>query len=144
MESALFELDTMGILRATKLPANLSWLDGLEGTLLVQILATGEDGLSKRRLKKMKEEGERAARRLELRDLVHWERDRFGQPSFLTLTWKGDEAAQTLLKVFKHRKPEAAATPPARGARHGKVIDVVVEELDIPPSDGVEPSIETE
>jgi hypothetical protein len=105
MESALFELDDMGILRATKLPTQLAWLEGIEGTLLVQMLAAGEEGITRRRLAKFKEEGEQAARRLELRDLVHWERDRFGKPAFLVLTWKGEEAAQVLLKVFKHRKP---------------------------------------
>jgi hypothetical protein len=105
MESALFELDDMGILRATKVPTHLSWLEGTEGTLLVQILAAGEEGITKRRLGKFKEEGETAARRLELRDLVVWERDRFGEKRYLVLTWKGEEAAQTLLKVYKHRKP---------------------------------------
>jgi hypothetical protein len=106
MESALFELDDMGILRATKLPPHLSWLEGAQGTLLVQLLAAGEEGMTRRRLKKFEKDGgdDEAARRLELRDLVKWEHDRFGQKAFLVLTWRGEEAANVLLKIFKHRK----------------------------------------
>jgi hypothetical protein len=105
MESALFELDDMGILRATKLPTHLAWLEGAQGTLLVQLLAAGEEGMTRRRLKKFEKDGDdEAARRLELRDLVKWEHDRFGAKAFLVLTWKGEEAANVLLKVFKHRK----------------------------------------
>ena len=103
MESALFELDTMGILRATKLPAKLEWLNELEITVLLLTLAAGEDGLSRRRVKKMADAGADAVRRLELRDLIKWEHDRFGREAFLTLTWQGDEAAKTLLAVGKHK-----------------------------------------
>ncbi len=106
MESALFELDTMGILKTTKLPSNLEWLKEMEISLLIKVFAAGEDGITRRQLSKLKEAGEDAAKRLELRDYVRWERDRFGNLTFLVLTWKGEEATQTLLKVCKNRSKD--------------------------------------
>lgn len=110
MESALFELDTLGILRATKLPAKLEWLNELDITVLLHTLAAGEDGLSRRRVKKMGEAGADAVKRLELRDLIKWEHDRFGHAAFLVLTWQGDEAAKTLLAVCKNKSAPAASS----------------------------------
>jgi len=112
MESALFELDTMGILRATKLPTHLEWLNEIEIALLLQALAAGEEGLTRRRLARFKEPGVDAVTRLSLRDLVKWERDRFGKKAFLVLTWKGDEAAQTLLRVCLHKSKRPGPTAP--------------------------------
>ena len=113
MESALFELDTMGILRATKLPPKLEWLNETEILLLIRLLGAGEEGLTRRSLKKLKEPGEDAVTRLNLRDLVKWERDVFGNLTFLVLTWKGEEAAQTLLKVSLHKSKQTPAAPTA-------------------------------
>jgi hypothetical protein len=102
MNSALSELDELGILRTTHVPPQLSWLSPLHVQLLISVLTCGEEGMTRRRMRKYSETETDALRQLELRDFLHWERDRFGQLAFLCLTWKGEEAAQTLLKVAHH------------------------------------------
>lgn len=104
MDSELFELDSMGVLRTTRLPAKLEWLNEAETekALLIELFAAGEEGITRRRIAKLKEAGEDAAKRLVLRDLAHWERDRFGKLTFLVISWPGEVAAQTILKVSKY------------------------------------------
>ena len=106
--SALFDLDSLGILKATKVPTTLSWINDIEATLLIDLMIAGEEGITRRRLNKQGEAGTDAARRLGLRDLVKWEHDRFGKPTFLCLTWQGEEAAKTLVRVARHRQPKPA------------------------------------
>lgn len=107
MHSALFELDELGILRSTRIPPHLEWLSEDQMHILLAVLFCGEDGLPRRRSNKFDQD---AVRMLELRDLLQWERDRFGRLSYLCLTWKGEEAAQVLLKIAKHLQASSPAT----------------------------------
>jgi hypothetical protein len=107
MQSALFELDDLGILRSTKIPPRLSWMTLEQIDILLAVLFCGEGGMTRRRAKKFDAE---SIRLLELRDYLQWERDRFGRLAFLCLTWKGDEAAQVLRKIAQH---DNQATRPA-------------------------------
>ena len=109
--SALFELDDLGILRTTKIPSQFAWMTEMHHQLLVEVLRCGEDGLSRRRMKKMPQDRQEALHMLELRDYLQWERDRFGQLTFLCLTWKGEEAARTILTVARNQEPPEAPAP---------------------------------
>ena len=104
MDSELFELDNLGILRTTHLPSKLQSLKDkeLETTLLIELLGAGEEGLTRRHILKHKQAGEDAAQWLTLRDLAEWQRDRFGKLTFLVITWKGEKMARNLLSVCKH------------------------------------------
>lgn len=104
MDSELFELDDLGILRTTHLPEKLQSLKDkeIETTLLIELLGAGEEGLTRRHIMKFKQAGEDAAKWLTLRDLAEWQRDRFGKLTFLVITWKGEKTARLLLSVCKH------------------------------------------
>lgn len=110
MQSALFELDDLGILRSTKIPPAYAWMSTAQIELLINVLSCGEEGMTKRRAKKFEQD---AVRTLELRDYLHWERDRFGNPAYLCLTWKGDDAAHVLLKIAHHGQPSNQSNPRA-------------------------------
>lgn len=99
MQSALFELDDLGILRSTKIPPNLAWMSSDQISLLLAVLACGEAGMTRRHSSKFDAD---VIRQLELRDYLLWERDRFGRLAYLCLTWKGQDAAQVLLRVAHH------------------------------------------
>lgn len=101
MQSALFELDDLGILRSTKIPPHLVWMSSEQIELLLAVLACGGDGMTRRRAQKFDAD---VVRQLELRDYLQWERDRFGRLAFLCLTWKGQDAAQVLLKIARHEQ----------------------------------------
>lgn len=109
MESALFELDDLGILRSTKVPPHLEWMTDKQIEVLLAVLMSGEEGMSKRRTKQFDAD---AVRMLELRDYLVWERDRFGRLAFLCLTWKGQEAAQVFLKIAQHESRAAVQPAP--------------------------------
>lgn len=106
MQSALFELEDLGLLRSTKIPPHLSWLSDVQIDILLAVLLCGEDGMTRGRSKKYDAD---AIRQLELRDYLHWERDRFGRFAFLCLTWKGQDAAQVLLKVAQNEQRSKTA-----------------------------------
>lgn len=110
MQSALYELDDMGILRTTKIPPHLSWMTNEQVDVLLAVFQCGEDGMPRRRVRQMDETHSDAVRQLELRDYLQWERDRFGRLAYLCLTWKGDEAAQVLLKVAHNEQKKASRT----------------------------------
>ena len=99
MQSALFELDDLGILRSTKVPPRLAWMSDVQIDILLTVLSCGEDGMTRRRSQKFDCD---SVRQLELRDYLTWERDRFGRLAYLCLTWKGEDAAQVLLKIAHH------------------------------------------
>ena len=112
MLDALCEFDEMGILRATQIPPILEWMTGTHIDLLLAVYQCGEEGMSRGRTQPFDEERGDAMRVLELRDYLHWERNRFGRLAFLCLTWKGQEAARLLLKVARnelHPSPHTSA-----------------------------------
>ena len=104
MESELFELDGLGILRTTHLPTHLELFKDkeVETALLIDLLGAGEEGVTRRHVLKQKQAGEDAAKWLTLRDLAEWQRDKFGKLTFLVITWKGEKAARMLLSVCRH------------------------------------------
>lgn len=110
MQSALSELDDLGLLRSTKIPPKLAWLSSEQIGILIDVLLCGEDGMTRRATKKYDAD---AVRELELRDYLQWERDRFGRFAYLCLTWKGEEAAQVLLRVARRAqsKPSTVERP---------------------------------
>jgi hypothetical protein len=95
------ELDSLGILRQTKVPQELSWLSDVEKSFLIEILMAGEEGVHKRRVAKVDKEGTDTIFNITIRGLAQWENDKAGRPTFLVLTWKGDEVAQLLLQIAK-------------------------------------------
>jgi len=105
MQSALFELDDLGILRSTKIPPHLAWLSSAQINLLLAVFTCGEEGMTRRRSRKFDSD---VIRQLELRDYLQWERDRFGRLAFLCLTWKGQDAAQVLIKIAHHEQKALA------------------------------------
>lgn len=111
MHGALLEFDDLGVLRATQIPAKLSWVGEKHIDVLVKVLMSGEEGLPRRRTRKFDAAGADALRELELRDYVHWQRNRQGRLAFLCLTWKGEEAVRFILKVAHHGQHAASSAP---------------------------------
>lgn len=93
------ELEAMGILRQTKLPGQFSWMDDEVKRFMLELLAAGEDGLHKRQVERFRKAREEALLRLEISELVNWERDKAGRPMFLTLTWKGSDVSALIRAV---------------------------------------------
>jgi hypothetical protein len=113
MLDALFEFDELGILRATHVPPVLEWMNATQIDLLLAVYLCGQEGMSRGRTQRFDEPRTDAMRGLELRDYLHWERNRFGRLAFLCLTWKGLEAARLLVKVARNElraSPETSRT----------------------------------
>jgi hypothetical protein len=116
MDSPMYELEDLGILKATKIPSNLAWTGSEETEVLLKLLACGEGGMHLATYKKLSDPLQVAVLRLEIRDYIRWEYDRFGKKTVLCLSWKGDEAAKTLLKVARHQQK-----PALNGSGEGRV-----------------------
>lgn len=102
------ELEAMGILRQTKLPGQLAWMDAEVKLFMLELLGAGEDGLHKRHVERFRKKQEEALLRLEIAELVAWERDKTGRPMFLALTWRGTEAATLIRAVAVNESRKAA------------------------------------
>src|SRR5579871_2057522 len=116
----LCEFDALGVLKVTQVPQGLRWMSQGQIELLLALRSYGEGGMTRSRAKKLDRTAEDDTRILELRDYLKWERDRFGRLRTLTLTWKGDEAAEILHRVAINQS-DAAATEAARAGRERKV-----------------------
>jgi len=101
------ELESLGILRQTKVPAELAWMTDDEKTFVLNLLMAGEGGLHKREVHKHQKKLPEVVLNLEVRDLVRWESDKSGKPMFMVLSWKGEEVAQLLLQIAKHESRRA-------------------------------------
>lgn len=102
------ELESLGILRQTKVPAELAWMTDEEKSFVLDLLFAGEGGLHKREVQKFGKQNPDALLRLEMRELTIWESDKSGRPTFLVLSWKGDEVAKLLLQIAKHESKRAS------------------------------------
>lgn len=116
---AHFELETLGILRQTKIPQELSWMSDGQKLLMLQLLMAGEDGLHKREVVKFEKKNPDKLLDLEVRGFVQWETDKAGRPMFLTVAWKGEDAAKLLMQIARNesRKTAAAIAEAAAAAR---------------------------
>ena len=109
--TSLGDLDSLGLLRVTKLPRDLSWLTPIHIQMIIEVADCGEEGMRERKTQRFSEEKTDALRMLELRDILHRERDRYGKPAFLCLTWKGKEALEVLRAIERNRNKSCAARP---------------------------------
>ena len=106
--NSLGDLDRLGLLRVTKIPQELSWLDPVHIELILEVAECGEQGMRERKTQRFTEAKSDALRMLELRDILYRERDRLGKPVFLCLTWKGKEALQVLRTIERNRTKDRA------------------------------------
>lgn len=107
------ELEALGILRQTKLPPEYAWLDDEEKRFLLDVRMAGEAGLPRAHTARFQKKHADLFLNLSVRSLVDWQTDRFGKPSRLVLTWKGQELADLLLTVAKHDNRRNKYIPPA-------------------------------
>jgi hypothetical protein len=111
------ELDSLGILRQTKLPPALDWLQDPDKALLIELLLAGDEGLTRAHVAKWDKTHAECSLRLSVRSLVDWGTDRRGQPSFLTLTWKGEDLAKLVMQVAKNATRSTRPGSPSSVAR---------------------------
>lgn len=102
------ELESLGILRQTKLPASLNWMTDSDKDLLTQLHLAGEEGLHKSFIAKFEKKNPETLLRLTVRDLAEWQSDKLGKPVCVVQTWKGEEVGKLLLQVAKHESQAAA------------------------------------
>ncbi|MNR71678.1 hypothetical protein D3C71_23100 [compost metagenome] len=98
------ELESLGILRQTRVPHELDWMTDDEKRFMLVLLEAGEYGLHKRVV--LKEEKQKKQEHLSLRlsahGLAYWARDRNGREMFFTITPKGEDIAATLLRIARN------------------------------------------
>lgn len=112
------ELNDLGLLRVTKVPDALDWINDDEKVLLIRLLFCGEEGMHSREVTKIRKTaaGADALLRLEAYGLATWERDGNGRATCFALTWKGTESAQLIKKVAQNSNAKATST---MGLRNG-------------------------
>lgn len=101
------ELEHLGILRQTKVPADLSWASAAEKAFLLDLLLCGSEGFHKKGLKSFQKENPTSLINLEVRGLVNWVSDKAGRPTFITLSWKGEDVAKLLMAIAKNENRRA-------------------------------------
>lgn len=82
---------------------------------LLDLLFAGEEGLHKRDVTKFDKKNPEVVFTLTVRDLANWESDKLGKPTFLVLTWKGEEVAKLLFQIAKHENQKASVPDKSRG-----------------------------
>lgn len=115
------ELESMGILRQTKLPASYAWMVDSDKTLMLELHLAGDDGLGKAFVNKFEKNHPETELRLTVRDFAEWQSDKHGKPSHLVITWKGEEVGKLLLQIARNQSRAAARLhqqqqPPAAAA----------------------------
>lgn len=103
---AHLELDSMGILRQTKTPDSLKWMNDEEKRFVLRLFLAGEEGLHKRDVTKFSKVHNELTLQLEVRNLAQWERDKNGHLIFFTLTWQGMEVGELLLKIARNQSKQ--------------------------------------
>ena len=107
------ELESLGNLRTTRVPAELAWMNDETKRFLLELHVAGEEGVHKRLVKAFSKNNPDAVLQMEIKQLVEWLSDKAGRPTFLALTWKGADAAQLLLSVAKNESRKSSSA-------HGK------------------------
>lgn len=97
------ELEALGILRQTKLPTSLDWMNDDEKLFMLKLLEAGELGIHKKAMAREAKAKPTLETRLYAHGMAQWERDKNGRLMFFTITLKGEEAAQTLLRVARNQ-----------------------------------------
>lgn len=112
------ELESLGILRQTHVPAEFDWMTPGEKLFMLMMLAAGEDGVLKRVVEKEEKKNEHMSMRLSAHGLANWERDRHGQERYFVLSDRGEEVAITLRRIALNasRSSGYVAKPPVRAA----------------------------
>lgn len=105
---AHLELESMGILRQTKTPDSLKWMNDEEKLFVLQLYMAGEEGLHKRAVEKFSKNHRELTIKLEVHNLAQWERDKNGRLVFFALNWQGFEAGELLLKIAQNQSKKAA------------------------------------
>lgn len=96
------ELEYLGILRQTRVPAELAWMSDAEKQLMLMLLLAGEEGLHKRAVTRFEKKNPGVLLNVLFKDFATWQTDKAGRPMFLALTWKGEETASLLLQIAKN------------------------------------------
>jgi len=104
------ELDSLGILRQMRPPANLAWMEPHQKTLILDIAMAGGDGLHKRLVDKFEKDHPGEILYLSARGLIEWVNDKTGKPTYLALTWRGEDAAKILLQIARNESKKISST----------------------------------
>lgn len=103
------ELESLGILRQTKVPAELAWMTEAEKNFVLSMHLSGESGMHKSAVAKLEKKHPDMVFDITVRDLAQWLTDKAGRPFALALTWKGEEIALLLHQVAKHESHRPTA-----------------------------------
>lgn len=109
------ELESLGILRTTRVPAELAWMSDETKRFVLELHMAGEEGVHKRLVNAFSKKNPDAVLQMEIKQLVEWLSDKAGRPTFLALTWKGTDAAQLLLSIAKNESRKNGNAPWERG-----------------------------
>lgn len=96
------DLDRLGVLRQTSVPEEFDWMTDSEKRFMLTLLTAGDEGVHKRVVLKEEKLSEYLSLRLSAHGLAYWERDKNGREMFFVLTWKGEEAAKTLMQIARN------------------------------------------
>ncbi|MDO8417793.1 MAG: hypothetical protein Q7S87_16455 [Agitococcus sp.] len=107
-----FQLDVLGILKQTKLPANLAWLSEGDKQCLLLVHLGGEAGMHKTQAAKFDKQFPDIIFKLEARDLLTWLTNSHGKQVSLSLTWKGEDIAKLLLLVARNESKKKRTPSP--------------------------------
>jgi hypothetical protein len=115
------DLESLGILRQTKVPSQLDWMTDSEKHFMLFLLTAGEFGVHRRYVTKEEKKSPELSSRLSANGMADWHRDRSGKEMFFTLSLKGEETAQLLLKIARNanRYMPAEATDASTEATPG-------------------------
>lgn len=95
------ELDSFGVLSLSEVPPAYARLTEDERHLLTTLALQSSQTLPRTYVtKQYKAE---CVLSLDVAGFVEWQTDKFGKPSTLALTWQGEDAAATFLKVAKYK-----------------------------------------
>lgn len=97
----LQELDSYGVLSLSEVPPAYARLTQDERHLLTTLFLESSKTLPKRFASK--HYSAECLLSLDVAGYVEWQTDKHGKPSTLGLTWRGEDAATTFLKVAKYK-----------------------------------------
>lgn len=79
-----------------------------EKRFVLELYLAGPEGVHKRVVTKFSKSEPDAVFNLEVRNIVQWENDKTGKPTFLVLSWQGDEVGKLLMQVAKNESRKRA------------------------------------
>ena len=102
MEINIVSLDSLGLLKASRVPKEHDWLTDDDKRMIVSVYLCGEGGMARRDAEREQIKNPDVLFRLDANSLAYWEKDKRGNNAYYALTDRGEDLGKLFLMVARN------------------------------------------